>query len=47
MRRVRRMALYVCTAGLHASLVLGQVTTATLRGRVLDPQGAPVPRGDA
>ena len=43
MRRVRRIALYVCTACLHAGLVLGQVTTATLRGRVLDPQGAPVP----
>ena len=28
---------------LHAGLVLGQATTATLRGRVLDPQGAPVP----
>jgi Carboxypeptidase regulatory-like domain len=43
MNRVRRIGLFACTTLLYAGVVLGQVTTATLRGRVLDPQGSPVP----
>ncbi len=43
MTRVRLIAFFVCTNLLYAAMALGQVTTATLRGRVLDPQGSPVP----
>jgi outer membrane receptor protein involved in Fe transport len=44
MIRVYRVAgLAVIAALLHAPLALSQATTATLRGRVLDSQGRPVP----
>jgi len=43
MRRLRRIGIYAGTSILYAGIVLAQVTTATLRGRVLDPQGSPIP----
>src|SRR5690349_21321022 len=43
MKRVRRIGLFACTTLLYAGLALGQVTTATLRGRIVDPQGKAVP----
>lgn len=43
MRRVSRYATWVLLAVLHVTSVSGQTTTATLRGRVHDAQGASVP----
>src|SRR6185312_2881415 len=43
MNRVRRIGLCACTTLLYAGIALGQVTTATLRGRIVDPQGNAVP----
>ena len=41
MRRVRWIGSFLCTSLLYAAVAFAQVTAATLRGRVLDPQGSP------
>jgi outer membrane receptor protein involved in Fe transport len=43
MRPLRRIGLLACASLLYAGIALGQGTAGTLRGRVLDPQGSPVP----
>ncbi len=42
MKAVRRVTLWTIAAVLQITLAYGQATTATIRGRVVDPQGRPV-----